>query len=216
MTGTQILTLFQSIVDDQSIDDVSALQIMNLAKDVVEEERPWRFLLTVDSSKTASTGDTYLSTKALPTAFRTDYRMFVGSSFIEYYPILFEERYMRRSEPRRYYLDMASSVFALTGTISASSTIYLYYIKTTDDIAAGTSPVWPSRFHPYLAFKMAEIYSGGIDGDEVNFRMTSAQQRVAREMHDAMVSWDERLKLQAMNNRGGMADEAAPFDLGLL
>ena len=206
MTGTEILALFEDIIDD-SWDEDSAFLLMDSAKVAVEEDRPWEFLKTEDSSKSRAVGDTFASTKALPTNFGRDYKMYVGDSLIEYFPVPFEERRRYRNLSRRYYIDMVNLVMGFCGVAASAETIYLQYLKTTTTLTSANKALtiltWPTRFHPYLAFKMAEIYFAGIDADDITARMSPKHAQTAKMMYSAMVRWDTALKLRA---RGGSSN----------
>jgi hypothetical protein len=195
MTGTEIKEMADSIVED-TIPDTLFYTLLNTAKNRVEDTRAWEFLKKWDATKTASAGDTFETAKALPTDFRSDYKLIVGSTD-EYFPILHEEKYAYKDSARRYYVDVASGNFFLTG--KGTGIIHLLYLKTTDDIDSSNSPVWPSRFHPLLAFEVAVMYQGGIDYDDPNINMSTMNRLTAKTLWDAMVSWDTTLKMRGMN-----------------
>ena len=187
MTGAQIITAFETIVDD-SLDETLAYQLLNRAKNDIEEERDWVFLRKLDSSQTASIGDSYTSMKTLPTDFRSPLKLYVDT--LPYKMVSYLKRITYRDSSRRWYIDWANSQFALTGNVSASKTINLYYKRTTDDITLNTSPVMPSRFHLGIAFRMSEIFSAGLDADERTTVMSSKQAEVAKSALEAMRAWD--------------------------
>jgi len=214
MITADIKSLFEKIVDD-AFSETETYILMSQAKNMIEDERPWEFLKKEDTSQTASTGDVYTTMKSLPSDFRYDRRLFLaqGSAFHEYFPISFEERRAFKDEARRYYVDFTNSQFALTGRIGQSGAIHLFYIRTTTDFTtANTSaePVWPARFHPSIAYKMAEIYQSGIDADEIAFRMSVEQRRQLNEFMRAMRWWDDQLKPRAMNHQTTYFD-AIPY-----
>lgn len=54
MTGAEIKTMAENILDGDTIDDVFFYQLLNAAKNQVEDMRPWMFLRKLDSSVSAS------------------------------------------------------------------------------------------------------------------------------------------------------------------
>lgn len=199
MTGQELYDLTTTLLDDSDLDIETFLVLANVAKNRREDMRPWQFLKKLDSSKTASTGDTYQTAKALPSDFRLDYKVMKGED-IELTPVPFEEQHIYRNSPNGYFIDLASGYYYLTGTHSASKTIYFFYIKTTDDITANTSPVWPARFHPIIAYDVAGFVMNGVDADDIYARMAPEQKSTAMALELAMTTWDNALKLRAMNH----------------
>ena len=120
----------------------------------------------------------------------------------------------RRPSTNRYYVDFASTQFALTGKVASSQTIAFVYIKATDDIESGTSPVWPARFHKLVAYIMAEFHQLGVDVDDINQVQGENQRKIAEKIMDPMVRWDGQLKNQAMNNSFFGRDTDVEIPLG--
>ena len=205
MTGAEIITMAEGLVDD-SFGDTLGYQLLNVAKNLIEEERPWEMLKKLDETKSRAVGDTIATTKTLPTDFRLPFKLFVGDEAGEYFLIPFEEKHRQQSAARKYLLDMANGVIRFTGTCTLAGTIHNYYIRTTDDVAAGTSPVWPSRFHPLIAFKMAELFYP-VDAGEKARAWDDRWNTVHTNLRSLMVGWDNALKLAALNNAGRELDE---------
>lgn len=208
MTGQEIKDLAEVILDD-SINEELFLGYLNTAKDIIEDSRDWEFLKALDTSNTASSGS-----KALPTAFRRDRKMLIGSGYTEYWPVPFEEQHLYRNTSRRYYIDYSSSTFELLGNIGVTGTIYLYYLKSTPDITLATSPVWPERFHKILAYMVASFVMGGVDADDVFARLAPENRLVAVQLLNAMTLWDTNLKVRAKNNRLNFAETEPEMNLG--
>ena len=66
-------------------------------------------------------------------------------------------------------------------------------------MTAGTSPVWPEKFHKRLPFEMARLYQEGLDSDDLSFRMSPSQARIAKLLKEGMELWDDNLKLEIYN-----------------
>ena len=217
MTSQELYTTANDIAED-TIPETLFYRLLNVAKNKREDSRLWEFLKKMDSSKTASVGDTWATSKALPTDFRRDYKMLVGTD-IEYFPVPFEQRIVYKDAARRYALDLANSVYYLTGSVSAAKTIYLFYIKTSPEFAVATKEseicVWPDRFQPLLAFDVAAMFQGGVDYDDISARMSPFNRQMAKELEASMIQWNTDLQLRAMNNSFAGHGEAAA-DLGLM
>ena len=50
-----------------------------------------------------------------------------------------------------------------------------------------------------LAYEMAFIYQAGIDGDDLNFRMSAEHKLQHAELKKLMLSWDADIKARNMN-----------------
>lgn len=196
MTGTEIKTLTESILDE-SIEETMFLNLLNVAKNLVEDMRPWELLKSEDSTKVHSQGDNYLTAKTLPTNFKYDYAMIVGLD--EFNQVPFTEKYAYKDSARKYYIDLAGNSFYLTGN-GTGNTVHLFYIKNTDDIDLTTSWSFPTRFHPLLAFYIVGFIMGGQDADEI-YRMMAPENKIQMTaIQNSMISWDDTLKLRAIGD----------------
>lgn len=199
MNGQQIIDMFNEMTDD-AMDETQALIYMNMAKNIIESERDWNFNRAFDNSKSIAAGDNYLSTKALPSAFLVPRKVFIAGDLTPLILISFDERERYKDVYKRYYIDHLNGTFALCGSSgNAGSVINMYYGRKTDDITLSTSPVWPSMFHPYLAFKMAEMWASGADADDVNYRMSKENLRISREILRSFILWDAKIKTMEYN-----------------
>ncbi len=208
MTGQEIKTMTEGICDiEGEIDDTLFLNLLNSAKDLVEDERPWVFLIKEDTNQTASAGDTYLTMKTLPSDLRYDYELFLGANMYSYTPILFEQRGMYKDAGWYYYIDYKNSQFALCGS-NTGGTIHLFYICATPDITLTTSPTWPDRFHRLLAYMVAGYYMMGVDADDIYARMSPENKMMAQNIKQSMVTWNTNLRLRAQE---GMVLNASNF-----
>lgn len=122
MTGADLKTFVENLLDGDTIDDVLFYQLANIAKTNLEEERPWQFLKKLDSSATASAGQTFQTTRSLPDDFRSDYRVLLGPDR-ELQPIPFESQHLYRNVFGCYFIDLANDVYAITGTIDRKSVV---------------------------------------------------------------------------------------------
>lgn len=193
--------MFEGLVED-SMDETLTYQFMNLAKGRVESAVDWEILKKLDQTLTALTTDTWNNPgKTLPSDFYLPIQdgLYVGDEIRPYDLIAFQKSHLFRSTPRKWYIDHRQSKLYLTGTVSSSKTINLYYIYATADIATGTEPVWPDRFHPILAFKMAELWFAK-DQTEPGRSWDAKWQKEYLELWNSMLQWDTRLKVIAHNS----------------
>lgn len=200
MTGADIKTMAEEILDDNADwSDTFFYQLLNVAKTKLEEKRLWQYLKKCDSSNTAS-----LSAVTIPTDMAEEYKIQVGPD-TEYYPVPFEQAQIDRNAANRYYIDWANNYMYLLGASVPAKTLYIFYKRFTSDIAAGTSPVFPSRFHALLAFYVAAYYQGAVDSDDIFARMSPQNRAAAQELEDAMIMWDTNIAMRSQNNQIGVA-----------
>lgn len=211
MTGAEIKSMSESILDGDTIEEVFFYNVLNSVKNLIEDSRPWMFLRKLDTSANAIAGTAI----TLPTDWRMTWKLYVGQDQL-YTQIPFDQQHLYRNEGRRFIVDVASGTYTLLGTIGNSANVYHYYIKTTDDVTASTSPVFPTRFHPILAYYVAGYIQMGVDSDDLFARMAPENKVQAQTLLSAMERWDSNLQLREQNGRLDMGDEVPVFNLGSL
>src|SRR3990167_5494407 len=155
LTGTEMIAKFRDMVGGDALDSTLELQLVNDAKEEIEEEIQPEILKKRDTSQSTTSGQTYTTSIALPADFFLPYDfIIVGTTKV--WQIPFDRQVEFRDIGGYFWIDHANSVYYLTGTQGSAQTITFIYWRKTDDIAAGTSPVWPSRFHPIIPLKMAK------------------------------------------------------------
>lgn len=218
MTFETIKGRFEEIVG-ASIDDDTAYDLMLAAILSIEEERNWEYLKAWDSSKTASSGDTYLTAKALPTDWRETFKIVLGDKGPEVIQIPFSERMRYQDAANRFYIDVANTNYYLTGARGQSQTINHCYKKTTTAPSTDnktSSPSFPSRFHIVVPFRMAELYSSSLDdSDDTTFKLSVGQRAAYKAVHNSMIAWDDNLKLSAMEGEEA-ATEPQEIPVGMM
>lgn len=212
-TTTNIIDFFEQLIDED-VDADLAIRLANHAKDLIEGDRPWRFLITEDSSKTRTPSDTYLTAKLLPTnpAYVESYKVFLGDAtlndFFEIFSIPYELRRKVNDKEVKYYIDPSGENMYITGTVDKTYTIYHYYIKQTPTLdTTSENPVWPARFRVLISYIMAEIYQLGVDVDDITVKQAIEHNKQAKMVLDSMIDWDTRMKLKSMNNQTNVADQ---------
>lgn len=209
MTGAEIKALNTEIRGGREMADVTFYALANMEKRRVEQKRPWRFLLTLDTSNSSSPSSTYLTSYALPARFimfpnRDKIKLVGVADTTDVLSQWIETKIELRAEKQRdngyFAVDLANSVYYLFGTFSKSYTHHLFYIKESADITAAVG--WtgcPDAFARLLAFAVAVIDESGMDYDEVNARQASGNSVTARAIESAMVKWDDVQIRNALN-----------------
>jgi hypothetical protein len=211
MNTTEIIAFANSLIGE-TLGATLALNLANHAKDIIELDRAWSFLIKEDATKTRLTSDTYLTAKALPTDFLEPYKVFLGDAslndFIEYFAIPYHLRRKFNDISDRYYIDYAGGNLYICGAVTKTYTIYHYYIYQTPVLdTTSSNPVWPAKFHKLISFLMAKLYLQGIDADEITARQAVADNAEAKMLYDAMTEWDSRIKMKQLNGRVGFSND---------
>lgn len=204
LTGQNIIDRFNDITDD-AVNGDHALFLMNAAKDEVEAGRDWYFNRGFDNSQVWSPGNTYLSMKNLPADFLVERQIYLNGDILPYVKVPFEMRERFKDTYRRFYIDYKNNQFAICGSGPGQTTINFYYAAASPAITLSTMPIWPTVFHAYLPFKMAEIFESTSEADDVGFRMSREQLRQANMTLKGMIQWDARLKTRDYNDRNSQS-----------
>lgn len=206
MTAEDIQTQFEGIIDD-SLDEDLELQFFNEEIDMLLSERDWEFLKKVDQSQSFNQGDNYLTLHNLPADFGrpSSKGIFVGNDMIPYGLIPFEQRIRWKDITYRYYIDYANNQYAIMGG-AQPGVIQFYYIKfnsplvyKVDNEGVPTSPIFPVRFHPVVAYGAARKFFAVDQGDKSR-SWDDRWDKYYTRIHDEMVLWDESLKSQGNQN----------------
>lgn len=193
MTGAELITRFQNMVDD-ALDTDYMYQLLNDAKDEVEGYIAWEQLKR-ETTYTVSGGYSYTSTIGnLPTRFALPVRMVEDTSFMEYQKIDFDDRPNKALNSYGYFIDLAGGTISLSGTNHSAKTMYFYYTSYSADITSSTSWTFPDRFHSIIALKMAELYylsDAGERGRSWDDKWSNQYERALA----GMVTWNDKLKM---------------------
>lgn len=158
MTGTQILEKFYLQVDDSSeLSDEEALDLANDVYHEIQDDRDWEWLKATQTG-TLSTSVPYVS---LPASFKklalnkeNKTVVFVGSDYKEYKVIAFADRRNYRNQDGFCYVDIPNQRLYFTKQPTSADSYEYDYIKT-DDILAGTEPLFRDGYHKIIAIGMA-------------------------------------------------------------
>lgn len=219
MDGATLKQLFWNLIGDE-LDETLTYQLLTQAKNDIERLYKPKILEALDSSQTASPGDTYLTMKDLPTDWRETISLYVGD--YPYYPRPFSQRRGFRNLPRRYFIDHKNLQYSLSGQVGTGQTIYHTFIEKTDDLTVDNEDsviiTWPSEFHPLVAWEAAKVNLGGIDPDDIAIRQAQFSAAQYQKILDGFLAWDQNLKIGELGGALGYAPEVdeqiEDFDLG--
>lgn len=214
-TGTELKTFITSLNAEATIEDALVDVLVDNAKAILEEERPWMNLRKTDTSKSINTSNNWQTQIDLSTI--TDFsrlivmddspavRIFDGDERIEpYYLKPFDQRLEWKNVSNTCVYDENAKILYLNGTVPFSGTLYIHYASTSTPIdLSSDSAVWtvfPSRFLPLLAYYAIGIYKGGIDYDSINRQMLPTNQATLNAIKNAMEKWDNEKALATIQS----------------
>lgn len=206
-TGTQLNTFITSLNAEASIDPTLLDVLVDNARAILEEERPWVVLRATDTSKTVTTSNTWqtaidLSTITAFSRFYGDFPivLFDGTNIRHYFrQVPFDRRLEYKDDGSTFSYDAGTKTLYLHGTLPFAGTLYINHVVTSTAIdLTSTSAVWtrfPSRFLPVLGYYAVGIYKGGVDYDDINRAMLPTNAEVLQALKNAMEKWDNELQL---------------------
>lgn len=213
MTGNELITLGTDLNGGAAISQTIYLQLLNLARSLIEGMRPWMILRGTDISQSVTTANTWQTAIDLSTItdfnrfYETDdspaIRLFDGMNRIEYYrQVPFHTRLEYKDSPNTYVYDEANKTLYLNGTVNFAGTLYINYITNGTDITASDSSIWafPSWSHPLLAFLAVAMNKAGVDYDEVNARQAIRNDSDASRILSALETWDTNKQLSEITH----------------
>lgn len=199
MTGSELLTYFNFLVDD-SIEDDRFEDIIQIASRRLWVQRPWEFLKTNTDATSTAVGTT---TYSLPADFLLPLPIWAGDTQV--YPIARDQRRLFRNSFNRYYLDLKNSNFILTQSPTSVETIYFDYIYNPSDIEVDdtdietTVPGFLSAFHPLLAYEAAKTFFYQDTGSKAD-SWSREYEAEYQNLYAQMIEYDNALKASAQNS----------------
>ncbi len=198
LTGTQLITKLQNIVDDV-LDETLALQLLNDAKDELESMHIWE-QLKKETTYAITAGSSYATAAgALPTRFALDVRMVESTGTPDYHKIAFDDLQAKKNNAFGYFIDLNAGNIHLAGTSQSAKTVHFYYTEYSTDITTSTSWSFPGRFHYLLPIKAAELYYMADAGERSRSWDDKWAQQFERGVR-LMEVWNDSIKLR---NKGG-------------
>ena len=204
-TGTELYDFLTLLNGGASLDPTLADILVDNARAIIEEERPWVVLRKTDTSisvTTANTWDTAIDLSTI-TDFSRFYDeenaiiLFDGDNRKEHYILVpFDRRLEYKDVSNTAVYDENSKKLYLNGTVAYNGTLYISYISSSAsgiDLTSG-SAVWtefPPRFLPVLGYYAIGIYKGAVDYDSINKLMLPENRATLRALKDALYEWDD-------------------------
>lgn len=219
-TPHDLRTFYETSVIKDTPDPNETYVLFNQTKDLIEDMYSIKINESLDQSQIFSVGDTFLTMHPLPLDWRSTNKITLtpqsGASVpqLPCYEVPFRRREAFQLQMHRYYIDAKNKQFAMCGKASQNMIINHWYqcynnqmsVDTEDDTGVIN---WPNRFWPILVYGAASIRNGAFDADAMAFRMSIEQSEVFDNLLQGLINWDQDLKLQDMNGRGGYADDVS-------
>lgn len=214
-TGQELNTFIVGLNVGQSIDVDFLTVLVETAKAILEEERPWMVLRKTDSSKTVTPSNTWETAIDLSTI--TDFsrfyvnqdgvviKLFDGSQRIQYYTLKsFDQRLEYKNASDTCVFDENTKTLYLNGLVPFSGTLHIPYVSTSTEIdlesASAVWTVFPTRFLPILGYYAIGVHMGGVDADTITARQAPANLEVMRALKNAMTAWDNEKALASLQS----------------
>ena len=211
-TGDELGDIFEEIIDD-TVSDELKYSLLENADQELRDERDW-YILREKGNITRPASNDYEDGVSLASNFDRIRNLddAVRSTSKIYTPIDPDKAEEYKDTDGYYYIkyDLDNEVWKIyfTGTITADETVYYFYQKRGTEVTADnatSAKTWlPAKRGTYIAWLAASRISGGVDGDEINFRMSPEQKQTARELKESLISWDSKLKTRALGGRTGI------------
>ena len=214
-TGAELTTFITSLNAEADIDATLLDVLVDNARTVIEEERPWMVLRKTDTSKTVTTANTWQTAIDLSTIsdFSRFYmnqdgvviKLFDGNNRVDYITLKsFDQRLEYKDVSGTAVYDANSKQLYINGTVAFAGTLYIPYMATSTAIdLTSTSAVWtnfPSRFLPVLGYYAIGINKGAIDYDSINREMLPENRATLNALKNAMEKWDNEMALATIQS----------------
>lgn len=209
MTGAQIITKFEWLVDDDNTDSTQALELVNTAYDALMTERRWNFLRKEDSSNTLVAGTVNYN---VPSDFMYPIAVYrynsSAASFIEMKIVRFDDRMKYHKVSDVLYFDPANSRLTLADTPSnqgiTGEVLYIVYQYQPAQLTTATSPVFNRAFHSIIAYEMAKMFAFN-DQQEKERSFNREFQKEYEDLKMKMIAWDNHFEF-------GVSPDFVPTD----
>lgn len=215
MTGTELVTQFETLVEDDTTSSTQVLIWLNAAYDMINLKRPWNYTKKTDTTKTVAAAT---AAYALPSDFQYPLgRVWLRDSNLNYTPlnmVSFEDRFNHVTDPLAVYIDVINSQLTFVTTPAAGSslvgqTIVLPYAYAPTQIAGGTSPVFVRGAHMLLAYEAAKLFWYN-DQSEKDRAWNREMQSEFNRLYEVLETWDARMDAGATGNAW---NPASAYDL---
>lgn len=207
MDREELYTFVTGLLDGNEIDLDLFYTFLETAQMRVEGLRPWMQLRGEDTSLTVSPGNTYTTSKDLPTDFRrwyarysvafTDSQGQLAGNPLEV-PIAMKVNYQQNNN--KFYCNYGTRKIFFCGQPSQALTAHLFYIRKGTLVSSAEGQTWefPSEYSKVLGFLVAVFYKLGVDYDIVNNEQGNANAAAAAGILSTMSEWDDELQLSSV------------------
>lgn len=188
------------------MDDTIFYILLNLAKAAFERMRPWRKLVQKDSTKSSTSASTYSTSFALPSTFimtlpRRTLKLIpvaTPTSWMDFEEVPWERWDEFKNSPGYFSIDHFNNLYYVSGTFTQTYTHHFFFIGTSTALDSDSEWIFPSEYHPALAFEVAAMDELGIDYDDINARQGNANIERARMIMSQAIKWDDALARSAL------------------
>lgn len=206
LSGVSLSEFITGLNGGASIDATLLDVLVSTAKSVLEGERPWMVLRKTDTSKSATTSDTWQTAIDLSTI--TDFSefysdtpvvLFDGSNARSYYRMVpWDRRLDYKDASDTCVYNANTKQLYLNGTVSVNGTLYIAYKSTSTEIdLTSDTAIWslfPLRFAPLLGYLATEFHKGAVDYDDITKNMLPAHRAIYTILKQSMIDWDNALQ----------------------
>lgn len=207
MLGSDLYTLTTSVMG-YAPDTTLFYTLLNMAQGIRENQRPWMILKKEDTSNTINqtSSSAFLTSHPLPSDFRKFYspkrsiQLVDSSNIIRqwYVQIPLDRKMENRDDNTKFYVDYIGNNFYLCGIVNQTYTAHVYYIYRSPLVTATTAWVFPSEYHPILAYDVAALIKAGIDSDVVNAQQALSNSQTSQLIFTQMTDWDDSLQVDSI------------------
>ena len=182
--------------------------LLNLVQGIRENQRPWQILKKEDASNTVNQTNqsAFLTSYNLPDDFRKFYSPkrsvqltdSTYSIFQWYVQIPLDRKFENKDDNTKFFVDYANKKLYLCGIVNQLYTMHIYYQYQTPLITATTSWVFPTEYHPILAYDVCALIKAGIDSDVVNASQALSNNKTSQIIFNQMAEWDTDLQTDSV------------------
>lgn len=210
MTREQLYTFVTSLLGGLEMDETLFETFLDVAQMYWENQRPWMYLRTVDSSNSVPVSNSFTTAYSLPSNFRRWYSRSAitlvdsnNNPVAALREVPMQDKFFEKNNISKFYCDYANGNFYVLGAPSVATTAHLYYIKKGTLVSAASTNSWlfPSEYHKILGLSVAVYYKLGVDYDLVNNAQADANASLARQIFDMMSEWDGGIQAGSIEGR---------------
>ena len=207
-TGAQLTTFITGLNAEAQIDATLLDVLVDTARTVIEEERPWMVLRKTNTSLTLTAGANAAKDMSGITDFSRFYsdtpiKLYDGDNRVDYFRLVpFDRRLEYKDHSNTVCFDEANKLLYFNGNVAFAGTLYIDYVATSTAIdLTSESAVWtpfPSRFLPLLGFYAIGIFKGAVDYDSINREMLPENRSAMQALKQALEKWDNERQLSSL------------------